>query len=136
MHTHTHTNAIIMLNYILLIITSHTRMHRLTHTYTHIHTRTRYNHAQLHSSHHHISLQTSSLLPNTSGLIVPTVKQRQTSSRRQPSVMGSWEENVTLQCDLVHSILVNESAMCKSGAFSNDQWGNNCKIVREATARD
>ena len=38
--------------------------------------------------------------------------------------MGSWEENVTLQCLIVHAIV--QCSIYKSGAVSNDQRGNHC----------
>ena len=44
--------------------------------------------------------------------------------------MGSWEENVTLQCSIVRAII--ESLICKSGVISNDQRGNDFKVMREA----
>ena len=47
------------------------------------------------------------------------------------AVMGSWEENDTLQFGLVLEII--ESSIYKGRAISNDQQGNNCNVMREAS---
>ena len=45
----------------------------------------------------------------------PLIKQTYIDVAVHPAVMGSREENVTLQCGIVQAIF--KSSICKSGAF-------------------